>query len=170
MRFIKNTVYSIVFLIKWRIENLSFPLTKTKPLKRILLPIALFFGLTIYAQEDCLLGLGGMDDEAIISVFQLNEEQEEQMRNWSAELKVRNAVFKDRANYLLKRHAQSSPEDLISVSFKYKDLLDSMRQNVRMLDKRLLSIFNDNQYNLYIELCTQLTLRPIYINGSVNEN
>mgnify|MGYP000099902379 FL=1 len=115
------------------------------------------------------MGIGGDDDEAIAEVFQLNDAQLEQFKNWSAEVKVRNSYLKDQAKYLLKKHAQSSPEDLMAVSYKYRDLLDSMRQNVRMLDKRLLSIFNDRQYNLYLELCNQLTLRPIYVDRSVNE-
>ena len=134
-----------------------------------LLLILLCSSFFAYAQQDCSLGIGGDDDEAIAEVFQLNDAQLEQFKNWSAEVKVRNSYLKDQAKYLLKKHAQSSPEDLMAVSYKYRDLLDSMRQNVRMLDKRLLSIFNDRQYNLYLELCNQLTLRPIYVDRSVNE-
>ncbi len=122
-----------------------------------------------FAQEECALGIGGENDEAIAEVFQLNEQQLEKLRNWSAELKVRNTLLKDQAKFLLKRNAQSSPEDLLSMSHKYRSLLDSMRQNVRMLDKRLLSIFNSKQYNLYMELCGQMMLRPIHLNRSVDE-
>ncbi|WP_420319941.1 hypothetical protein [Flagellimonas sp.] len=126
-------------------------------------------GMFCFAQEECALGIGGENDEAIAEVFQLNEQQLEKLRNWSAELKVRNTLLKDQAKFLLKRNAQSSPEDLLSMSHKYRSLLDSMRQNVRMLDKRLLSIFNSKQYNLYMELCGQMMLRPIHLNRSVDE-
>lgn len=121
------------------------------------------------AQEECILGIGGQDDEVIEEVFQLNDDQKEKMKNWGAELKIRNEILKDQAGYLLKKSEQSSPEDLITMSYKYKDILDSMKQNVRMLDKRLLSIFNDKQYNFYLELCNQLSLLPIYVDRSVDE-
>ncbi|MEX0314105.1 MAG: hypothetical protein AB3N18_08005 [Allomuricauda sp.] len=126
-------------------------------------------GIFCSAQQECALGIGGGNDDTIAEVFQLNEEQLEKLKNWSAELQVRNDLLKDQAKFLLKRNAQSSPEDLMSMSFKYRNLLDSMKQNLRMLDKRLLSTFNDKQYNLYVELCGQMMLRPIYIDRSVDE-
>ncbi len=126
-------------------------------------------GIFCSAQAECALGIGGKNDEEIAEVFQLNDVQLEKLKNWSAELRVRNDFLKDQAKYLLKRNAQSSPEDLLSMSFKYRKLLDSMKQNLRMLDKRLLSIFNEKQYNLYVELCGQMMLRPIYVDRSVNE-
>lgn len=126
-------------------------------------------GIFCSAQQECALGIGGGNDDSIAEVFQLNELQLEKLKNWSAELKVRNQYLKDQAKFLLKRNAQSSPEDLLALSYKYRTLLDSMKQNVKMLDKRLLSIFNDNQYNLYIELCGQMMLLPIHIDRSVDE-
>ena len=138
-------------------------------MKPLLFCFILVFSVPSYSQDECFLGIGGRDDETIGEVFQLNELQLEKLRNWGAELKVRNDILKNQAKYLLKRRAQGSPEDLMAMSYQYKDLLDSMRKNSRMLDKRLLSIFNDKQYNLYIELCGQLTLRPIYVDRSVDE-
>lgn len=114
------------------------------------------------AQEDCYLGIGGKDDETIIRVFELTSEQQANLKNWGAELKYRNEVFKIRANSLLENHAQSSPEDLLEMSYKYKALLDSIYANMRMLDKRLLDSFNDRQYNLYIQLCTTVNRSPIF--------
>ncbi|SHG17703.1 hypothetical protein SAMN04488116_0102 [Flagellimonas flava] len=142
---------------------------KTNQLKPIVLSFLMCLGWSAYGQQECFLGIGGQDDETITEVFQLSESQKENLENWSAELKVRNDILKDQAKYLLKRQAQASPEDLMAMSYKYRDLLDSMKQNLRMLDKRLLTIFNEAQYNLYIELCNQLTLRPIYVNRSDNE-
>ncbi|WP_190809368.1 hypothetical protein [Flagellimonas sp. S3867] len=126
-------------------------------------------GIFCSAQKECALGIGGGNDDSIAEVFQLNELQLEKLKNWSAELKIRNELLKDQAKFILKRNAQSSPEDLLSISYKYRSLLDSMKQNVRMLDKRLLSIFNDKQYNLYMDLCGQMMLQPIHLDRSVNE-
>ncbi len=152
-----------------KVKNYLSRLRKPNQLKAILFYLFLISSFFSVAQEECSLGIGGQDDETIAEVFQLSEIQLEKLKNWSAELKVRNDHLKNQAEYLLKRHAQSSPEDLMNISYKYRDLLDSMKQNSRMLDKRLLSIFNDRQYNFYIKLCNQLTLRPIYIDRSVNE-
>lgn len=138
-------------------------------MKGFLLYIFLISGLYSVAQEECFLGIGGQDDEVIEEVFQLNDDQMEKMKNWGAELKIRNEILKDQADFLLRKHEQSSPEDLMAMSYKYKDILDSMKQNVRMLDKRLLSIFNAKQYNFYLELCNQLSLLPIYVDRSVDE-
>ncbi|WP_343485729.1 hypothetical protein [Allomuricauda sp. d1] len=137
-------------------------------------PILLIFSFCLsltsaLAQEDCYLGLGGKNDSTIISVFQLNEFQIEQMKNWGAELNYRNGFLRDRANYLLKKHAQDSPEDLIEMSYEYQKLMDSMKSNMRMLDQRLLSLFNDNQYNLYVKLCHQVSRSPIFANRQVDE-
>jgi len=121
------------------------------------------------AQEECYLGIGGKDDAAITEVFQLNDEQIENLKNWGAELKFRNEIFENKLENLLKNHAQSSPEDLMKMSFKYKAYLDSIVGNIRLLDKRMLSTFNDKQYNLYIMMCNQLLRTPIYANRSLNE-
>ena len=72
------------------------------------------------AQMDCILGVGGRDNEAIIKVFELTEEQQENLKNWSAEVRVRNDVFKEKAKYLMKQNEESSPEVLIEVSKKYQ--------------------------------------------------
>ena len=119
---------------------------------------------------DCILGVGGRDNETITKVFELTEEQQENLRNWSAELKFRNDILKNQAKYLMKKNEESSPEVLLTVSKEYGSIMDSMKQNVRMIDKRLLTSFNKAQYERYVKLCNQLTLRPIHVNRSVDEN
>ncbi len=119
---------------------------------------------------DCILGVGGRDNETITKVFELTEEQRENLKNWSAELKIRNDIFKERAEYLMKQNEDSSPEVLIEVSRKYQSFIDSMAKNVHMMDKRLLESFTQTQYDRYLKLCNQMTLRPIYVNRSVDEN
>lgn len=129
----------------------------------------LLFPFSIAAQEDCFLGIGGRDDEIITAVFQLTDSQVEKLRNWGAELEFRNEIFEQRAKRLLKTHAQSSPEDLLKMSYTYRALMDSMEQNMRMLDQRMLGIFTQEQYNLYILLCNKVARSPIYATRSVNE-
>ncbi len=141
-----------------------------KPLGLIRYLLLLFLGpLMLFSQEDCLLGIGGKDDEMIRTVFELTDEQIEQMRNWGAELQFRNEIFEIKAQNLLKNHAQSSVEDLLIMSHKYKALLDSMQNNIKLLDRRMLGIFTNEQYNLYIMLCNQVNRSPLYAPRSMNE-
>ncbi len=119
---------------------------------------------------DCILGVGGRDNETITKVFELTEDQRENLKNWSAELKVRNDILKDKAKFLMKKNEGSSPEVLITVSKEYASIIDSMKQNVRMMDRRLLLSFDKVQYEKYLKFCAQLTLLPIYVNKPVDEN
>ncbi|NKI32962.1 hypothetical protein [Croceivirga thetidis] len=133
-------------------------------------PILFFlFSISVTAQEDCFLGVGGNDDQTIAEVFNLNEEQIRNLKNWGAELKYRNEIFVIRAEYLLKNHPNSSHEDLLKMSYIYRGHLDSMRGNLRMIDKRMLGTFNNEQYNLYIQLCNSVLLSPIFANRSESE-
>ncbi len=117
---------------------------------------------TAFSQTECFLGIGGKDDETIQKVFKLDSIQVAKMKNWGAELKYRNSFLIDQANNLLERHAESSPEVLKTMSVQYKKLLDSMQSNLRMLDKRMLGIFNDEQYSLYVMFCNQISSSPLY--------
>ena len=129
----------------------------------ILLPTILL------SQEECYLGIGGKDDAIIAEVFQLTDLQLEQLESWSAELQYRNEFFEMKAENLLKNHPQSTPEDIMKMSFEYKILLDSMYNNVVRIDRRLINTFSDKQYNLYLQLCNQVMRNPIYALRSVNE-
>jgi translation initiation factor 2 alpha subunit (eIF-2alpha) len=139
-------------------------------LKAVVFYLFLLSGFYGFAQMDCILGVGGRDNETITKVFELTEEQQENLKSWSAELKVRNDILKDKAKYLMKKNEKSSPEVLLTVSKEYGSIMDSMKRNVRMIDKRLLTSFNKAQYERYVKLCSQLALRPIHINRSVDEN
>ncbi|MEM9078118.1 MAG: hypothetical protein AAGC43_13830 [Bacteroidota bacterium] len=138
-------------------------------MKKLLLFLFLFAFFFSSAQMDCTLGVGGRDDDTIIEVFQLNEEQTEYLKNWSEELKVRNTYLKDKAKVLLKKHEASPPSVLMEMSYEYRQLLDSMRSNARMIDRRLLATFNQKQYDLYVELCGMISMSPMRVDNSVNE-
>jgi len=121
------------------------------------------------AQKDCVLGVGGKDDATIVKTFQFSEEQQEKLRNWAAELKFRNEIYFIRAKRLLKNHPHSSHEDLLKLSYEYRAVLDSIDGNIRLIDKRMMGTFNDEQYNLYILLCNTAQLSPIFVNRLVDE-
>ncbi len=139
-------------------------------MKPICLISFLILCISANAQMECMLGVGGKDNETITKVFELTQEQQESLKNWSAELKVRNDILREKAEYLMKKNEESSPEVLVTVSIEYQVILDSMKQNIRMMDKRLLGTFSEVQYERYTKLCNQMTLRPIYVNKSVDEN
>ena len=117
----------------------------------------------IMAQEDCILGVGITKDEIIIDVFQLNEEQAEQMINFSAELKYRNELLNDQAENILKRHPQSSAAELMVLAEKYNVIRDSMARVQRMIDIKTLKLFNKNQYLRYLELCSEAFRQPFRV-------
>ena len=140
-----------------------------KRLGRTTVFLFLLLAIQARAQLDCMLGVGGPDGETIIEVFQLNDQQKEHLANWSAELRYRNEILRDQAEFLLKRNDTMPPEELLKVSKRYNAILDSMQQNIRMMDMRMLALFNDRQYERYILLCRQLSMRPIHINRPIDE-
>ena len=127
------------------------------------LSIILMISITAMVQEDCILGVGITADSTLIDVFQLNEEQTEKLKNWSAELKYRNELLNNQAENLLKRHPQSSAAELMVLAEKYKVIRDSMGTVQRTLDIKTLKLFNENQYKLYLALCEKALRRPYYV-------
>ena len=122
-----------------------------------------------YSQVDCYLGIGGMDDETIAKFFKLDSIQVKKMKDWGAELKYRNGFLIEQADNLVVQHAESSPEVLMSMSYQYKKLLDSMQYNLRVVDKNMLGIFTEQQYDLYLMLCNRIGTSPMYPTSPVNE-
>ena len=129
---------------------------------RVLLIISVV-SISVTAQEDCILGVGITKDETIIDVFQLNEEQSEQMINFSAELKYRNELLNNQAENILKRHPQSSAAELMVLAEKYNVIRDSMEVVQRMIDIKTLKLFNKNQYLRYLELCSEAFRQPFRV-------
>lgn len=117
----------------------------------------------LVAQDDCILGVGVTTDETIISVFQMNEEQAEKMANLGAELKYRNELLSSQLENITKKHPQSSEEDLMKLAGEYKTMMDSMGRVQKMIDKKVLSLFNKKQYNRYVNLCQEAFRRPLYV-------
>lgn len=122
----------------------------------------LFFTLSGSAQ-DCTLDIGGKNGETLISVFQLNQTQIAQMETLSAELALTNKALEDDIQKLFDSHPQSTPEELTTLADKYRVLQQKMVDASWEADKKLLTIFNQKQYQRYLELCNEAIRKPIYV-------
>ncbi|NJB72471.1 hypothetical protein GGR42_002962 [Saonia flava] len=123
----------------------------------------------ISKSQDCTLNIGGEDDETIISVFQLNEEQQGKMEAWGRELQFKNKVLEDGMQKLLDTHPQSKPEDVVIMGEKYKKLKDEFVANSKEYDIKLLTLFNEKQYRRYVDLCREAFRRPLNRNSTIPE-
>ncbi|SEL32192.1 hypothetical protein SAMN04488008_103386 [Maribacter orientalis] len=129
-----------------------------------------------YAQADCILGVGLTSDSIISDVFQLNKMQHEKLVSFSAELKYRNDLLNNELQNVKSRHPQSNVKELSQLADKYKSVMDSMTQVQTMIDKRMLTLFNSKQYELYRNLCKEASRSPfiviptVYSDSINNEN
>ncbi len=137
--------------------------------KQLLFFILLCYGVFCVAQEHCYLGIGGKDNETIINYFELSPDQQQKLKNWSAELAFRNEPFLVRLDKLLKKHKESSVEELMQMSYTYKAYLDSLDANMMRVDQKLLGTFTNEQYNRYVSLCNYAQRLPIYARRPLNE-
>lgn len=132
--------------------------------KNLLLSFLLIsFCSTALAQADCVLGVGLTDDSTLIEIFQMNEMQQENLANFGAELKYRNELLNDQLENVMKRHPQSNPSELQQLADKYKGVMDSMAVVQQMIDKKVLALFNEKQYELYLTLCKEASRSPFVV-------
>ncbi len=128
--------------------------------------LVLLFGFlshSVRPQADCLLGVGITENEVIADIFQMNDSQQEQLVNLAAELKYRNEILNNQLKNLYDRHPQNTVDGLNEMALKYRGIMDSMQSIQSMIDKRILSLFNPKQYELYIELCHQASRSPFVV-------
>tara|TARA_R110001592_G_scaffold36739_5_gene123341 strand:+ start:5019 stop:5474 length:456 start_codon:yes stop_codon:yes gene_type:complete len=131
---------------------------------RLLMVFSSFLFLNkTYAQADCILGVGLTNDSIISNVFQLNEVQHEKLVSFSAELKYRNDLLNNELQNVKSRHPQSNVKELSQLADKYKSVMDSMASVQTMIDKRMLTMFNSKQYELYRNLCKEASRSPLII-------
>lgn len=115
------------------------------------------------AQADCILGLGVEEDSTLATIFQLNPGQTEKMVRYSAELKYRNGLLDTRLGNIRKRLPQSTEQELSQLAIEYNVMMDSMQLVQAMMEKRLLTLFNQKQYTLYRNLCLEASRSPFVI-------
>lgn len=116
----------------------------------------------VNAQADCILGVGVTSDSIISDIFQLNEMQKKQLELLSADVKLLNEALNDNLTEVKSKHPQSNVTELRQLADKYKVVMDSMANVQKVMDKKMLALFNSNQYELYLSLCKD-ALRSAYI-------
>lgn len=116
----------------------------------------------VNAQADCILGVGVTSDSIISDIFQLNEMQKQQLELLSTDVKLLNEALNDNLAEVKSKHPQSNVTELRQLADKYKVVMDSMANVQKVMDKKMLALFNSNQYELYLSLCKD-ALRSAYI-------
>ncbi|MDF4221699.1 hypothetical protein PXC01_08890 [Maribacter sp. M208] len=116
----------------------------------------------VNAQADCILGVGVTSDSIISDIFQLNEMQKQQLELLSTDVKLLNEALNDNLAEVKSKHPQSNVTELRQLADKYKVVMDSMANVQKVMDKKMLALFNFNQYELYLSLCKD-ALRSAYI-------
>lgn len=126
-----------------------------------------FFILLLYSfcgnAQDCTLDVGGKNSDILIKVFQMNAEQISKMETLRAELGIETKVIEDEIQKLFDNHPQSTPEELMTLSEKYKIFQEKIVMASKATDKMLLSSFNVKQYDRYLELCYEAVRMPIKV-------
>jgi len=117
---------------------------------------------TVKAQN-CTLDIGGKNIDMIVKIFQLNESQIGAMEELRAELEIKNKTVQEDIQKLFDQHPQSTPEELMTMAGKYKVLQQKIVDASYESDKKLLSLFNEKQYERYLILCEEAIRDPIRI-------
>ncbi len=129
----------------------------------LVLIFVLLHSFHLSAQADCILGVGVVKDSVLIGVFQLNSEQSEKLANFNAEIKYRNEILDNKLLNIRKRHPQSTVHELSNLAKEYNVVIDSMQLVQALVDKKLLTLFNQKQYTLYRNLCLEASRSPFNI-------
>jgi len=112
---------------------------------------------------ECTLDIGGKNAENVSQIFQLNEGQNSQMEVLRADYSEAYKTFEEQSQKLLDEHPQSNTEELTTLANKYRALQEQITEASREIDKKLLSSFNQRQYDLYLSLCHEAFRRPIEV-------
>ncbi|MEP2278460.1 hypothetical protein [Maribacter sp.] len=127
----------------------------------VVLASVLFFA-NVNAQADCILGVGVTSDSIISDIFQLNDMQKAKLESFSADAKLRSEALNNDLAEVKSKHPQSNVTELRQLADKYKVVMDSMARVQKVMDKKMLALFNSNQYELYLSLCKDAS-RSAYI-------
>lgn len=135
--------------------------------------IVLFLTSFCGFSQDCTLNIGGGNTEVLTSVFQLNANQVAKLEALQGEFIIKAKTSQDEMDKLLANHPQSTPEELTKLGEKYSVLEQNLVSLSRATDKEFLQIFNEKQYNRYLELCKEairkpMVIQPIIYNDSIS--
>lgn len=129
--------------------------------------LSVLLGSKSFAQADCILGIGVTSDSALIKVFQLKDSQVEKLISYSEEVKYRQEILDNKLENIQESHPQSTVSELSKLATEYSSIMDSMALVQIMVDKRLLSLFNEKQYTLYRNLCREASRSPLVVVPSI---
>jgi len=136
----------------------------------------LLFIANVNAQADCILGVGVTSDSIISDIFQLNDMQKAKLKSFSADVKLQNETLNNNLAEVKSKHPQSNVTELRQLADKYKNVMDSMARVQEITDKKMLALFNSNQYELYLSLCKDasrsayIVVPAVYTDSIPNEN
>ena len=131
-------------------------------LRMVLLCSALLMPLMHFGQlQPCTLGIGTGDTEVIMQVFKLNEEQKLKAEEWAAEYQQHSRLIEEEVAQLFKSHPQQSPKELQDMALKYDSLRAHLVGISRGYDQKLIGLFDQRQYEVYVKLCNEVIRRPL---------
>ena len=125
----------------------------------------LVFGLcAINANSQaCILDIGSNNIESITTTFQLNKEQLTALDELKLALKEERDAQEIEVKNLLATHPQSTPDELMVLARKHKEIEEKMFETTIKYDQKLISLFNAKQYERYVLLCDSANRTPISI-------
>ena len=121
----------------------------------------LFPNLQFGQMQDCTLGLGNKDTEVIFKVFKLNEEQQALAEAMAAEYRTNSRLIQDQVDQLFDSHPQQTPEDLQKMAQKFDSLKVQLTSMSRNYDRKLVGLFDQKQYEVYLQLCNEVMRKPL---------
>ena len=116
--------------------------------------------------QDCTLGLGNKDTDVIFKVFKLSEEQQALAEAMAAEYRTNSRLIQDEVDLLFESHPQRTPEDLQRMAQKFDSLKIQLTAMSRSYDQKLVGLFNQKQYEVYLQLCNEVMRKPLAPSGN----
>ncbi|MCX2720500.1 hypothetical protein [Lentiprolixibacter aurantiacus] len=111
--------------------------------------------------QDCTLGIGNKDTEVIYQVFKLSGEQQVVAEALAAEYQKNSRLIQEEVDLLFESHPQATPEDLQKMAKKFDSLKVALTTMSRTFDQKLVGIFNEKQYEVYLQLCNEVMRKPL---------
>ncbi len=121
-----------------------------------------FLGFKAQSQV-CILDIGNSNSDKIIENFQLKDEQLTLLKTLKEDLKKEMDVLEKQQKDLFENHPQSTPDELMVLGQKHKVIEDKMFAVTVKYDQKLISVFNEKQYERYVLLCNTAGRTPIQI-------
>jgi ubiquinone/menaquinone biosynthesis C-methylase UbiE len=129
---------------------------------KFLFPVVVLFLTVVKTNgQTCILDIGSKNSETIKTVFQLNEEQIKTLEALKEAVKTELDVQELEVKNLFENHPQSTPDELLILAKKHKVLEDKMIAITVSYDQKLISLFNQKQYERYQLLCESAKRSPI---------